>query len=97
MTLYEETEELGFSVGIGKSQDKSTIFISTGDNATSEWRFVGADDPTQPLTLISPRKEKREYHVDAAHGKLWILHQRRPCEFPAGRSGPGPAPASGGR
>ena len=32
----------------------------------------GADDPTQPLTLISPRKPNREYHVDAAHGKLWI-------------------------
>ncbi|HEX4761401.1 MAG TPA: S9 family peptidase, partial [Sphingomicrobium sp.] len=69
VTLYEETEELGFSVGAGKSQDRTLIFISTGDNATSEVRFVGADDPTQPLTLISPRKPTREYHVDAAHGK----------------------------
>jgi oligopeptidase B len=73
VTLYEETEELGFSVGIGRSQDRSLIFIATGDNATSEVRFVSAADPTQPLTLISPRKEKREYHVDAAHGKLWIV------------------------
>ena len=72
VTLYEETEELGFSVGLGKSQDKSLIFVSTGDNATSEVRFVSADDPTRPLTLISRRKPNREYHVDAAHGKLWI-------------------------
>jgi oligopeptidase B len=72
ITLYEETEELGFSVGIGKSQDKSLIIVSTGDNATSEVRFVSADDPSQPLTLISRRKPNREYHVDAAHGKLWI-------------------------
>ena len=72
VTLYEETEELGFSVGVGKSQDRSTIFVSTGDNATSEVRFVSADDPSQPLTLISRRKPNREYHVDAAHGKLWI-------------------------
>ena len=36
-------------------------------------RFVAADDPTQPLTLISPRKANREYHVDSAHGKLWIV------------------------
>jgi oligopeptidase B len=71
-TLYEETEELGFSVGIGHSQDRSTIFVSTGDNATSEVRFVSAYDPTQPLTLIARRKPNREYHVDAAHGKLWI-------------------------
>src|SRR4051794_30758412 len=72
MTLYEETEELGVSVGAGKSHDKSLIFVATGDNATSEVRFVSADDPSQPLTLISARKPNREYHVDAAHGKLWI-------------------------
>ena len=72
VTLYEETEELGFSVGIGKSQDKSLILVSTGDNATNEVRFVGADDPARPLTLISARQPNREYHVDSAHGKLWI-------------------------
>jgi oligopeptidase B len=72
VTLYEETEELGFSVGVGHSQDRSTIFVSTGDNATSEVRFVPAADPAQPLMLISRRKTNREYHVDAAHGKLWI-------------------------
>jgi len=72
ITLYEETEELGFSVGVGKSHDRTTIFVSTGDNATSEVRFVSASDPTQALTLISRRKPNREYHVDAAHGRLWI-------------------------
>lgn len=72
VTLYEETEELGFSVGVGKTHDKQLVIISTGDNATSEIRFVPASDPSQPLTVISPRKQNREYHVDAAHGKLWI-------------------------
>ncbi|HEY7810245.1 MAG TPA: S9 family peptidase [Allosphingosinicella sp.] len=72
-TLYEETKELGFTVGVSKAQDESLIFISTGDNATNEVRFVSAKDPTGPLTLMSPRKEKRQYSVDAAHGKLWIL------------------------
>jgi oligopeptidase B len=72
VTLYEETDELGFSVGLHKSKDESLIFVATGDNATSEVRFVSAADPSQPLTLISPRQPTREYHVDAAHGKLWI-------------------------
>src|SRR5206468_9277769 len=71
-TLYEETEELGFSVGVGKTHDRTLIFVATGDNATSEVRFVSAAEPAQPLTLISARKPNREYHVDAAHGKLWI-------------------------
>jgi oligopeptidase B len=72
VTIYEEVDELGFSVGVGKTTDKSLIIVSTGDNATSEVRFVTAEDPASPLTLISPRKANREYHVDAAHGKLWI-------------------------
>jgi len=71
-TIYEETEELGFSVGIHRSHDRSTIFVSTGDNATNEVRFVSAADPSQPLTLISARKANREYHADAAHGRFWI-------------------------
>ena len=73
VTLYEETEELGFSVGVSQSQDRELIFIATGDNATNEVRFVPAADPAAPPTLIAPRRANREYSVDAAHGKLWIL------------------------
>jgi oligopeptidase B len=72
-TLYEEKQDIGFSVGVSKSQDQSLIFISTGDNATSEVRFVPASNPEAPLTLIAPRKKDRQYAADAAHGKLWIL------------------------
>ncbi|MBA3511939.1 S9 family peptidase [Sphingomonas sp.] len=73
VTLYEETEELGFSVHLSRSQDRELIFIATGDNATTEVRFVPAADPTAAPVLISPRKEKCEYSVDSAHGKLWIV------------------------
>ncbi|HEU5068593.1 MAG TPA: S9 family peptidase [Sphingomicrobium sp.] len=72
-TLYEETEDLGFSVGIDDSQDRSLIFIATGDNTTTEVRFVPSDNPLAEPVLISPRKQGREYSVDAAHGKLWIV------------------------
>lgn len=72
-TLYEETQDKGFSVGLSKSQDDSLIFIGSGDNRTSEIRFVPAADPLATQVLISPRKENRLYEADAAHGKLWIL------------------------
>jgi oligopeptidase B len=72
-TLYEEKDELGFTVGVSRSHDRSLIFIGTGDNATSEVRFVPAANPEAPLTLIAPRKTNRLYSVDASHGKLWIL------------------------
>ncbi|HEU4810244.1 MAG TPA: prolyl oligopeptidase family serine peptidase, partial [Sphingomicrobium sp.] len=72
-TLYEETEDLGFSVGVDDSQDRSLIFIATGDNTTTEVRFVPANDPLAEPVLIAPRKQGREYSPDAAHGKLWIV------------------------
>ncbi len=72
-TLYEEKEDPGFSVGVGRSQDRSLIFIATGDNSSTEVRFVPATDPLAEPVLISPRKPERTYSADAAHGRLWIL------------------------
>jgi oligopeptidase B len=72
-TIYEESEELGYSVGLSRSQDRSLIFISTGDNASNEIRFVPAADPKVEPTLIFRRRPKVQYSADAAHGRLWIL------------------------
>jgi oligopeptidase B len=73
VTLYEETEDVGFSVGVGRSQDRSLIFIATGDNSSTEVRFAPADDPAAPLTLVARRRAEITYSVDAAHGRLWVL------------------------
>lgn len=73
VTLYEETEDIAFSVGAARSTDDSLIIISTGNNSSNEARFVAADNPTAPLTLVRPRQPEIQYDVDAAHGKLWIL------------------------
>ena len=72
-TLYEETEDQGFNVGLGRTQDRQWIVIATGDHQTSEVRLVPAANPAAEPILVSPRREKRQYSVDAAHGKLWIL------------------------
>jgi oligopeptidase B len=73
VTLYEEQEDIAFSVGAARATDDSLIFISTGNNSSNEVRFVAADDPTAPLTLIKQRRPEIQYDADAAHGKLWIL------------------------
>jgi oligopeptidase B len=80
-TLYEETEDKGFSVGLDQSQDKSLIFIATGDNRTSEVRFVPAANPLAEQVLISRRQENRSYEADHAHGKLWILTNDKHINF----------------
>jgi oligopeptidase B len=73
VTVYEEKDDIAFSVGVARSTDDSLIFISTGNNSSSELRFVPADDPVAPLTLIRPRVPEIQYDADIAHGKLWIL------------------------
>lgn len=73
VTLYEEKEDVGFSVGVGKSQDRSLIFIATGDNSSTEVRFVPAEDPSAELVLVAKRRPEISYSVDCAHGRLWIL------------------------
>jgi oligopeptidase B len=81
VTLYEEKEDIAFSVGVARSTDDSLIFISTGNNSSNEIRFVSAGDPTAPLTLIKPRKADLQYEADAAHGKLWILTNDQHVNF----------------
>ncbi len=73
VTLYEEKDDIAFSVGVDRTTDRSLIIVSTGNNSSTEVRFVGADDPTRPLTLVRPRAPDRQYEVDAAHGRLWVL------------------------
>ena len=71
-TLYEEADQ-GFSVAAGRTQDRQWIVLATGDNQTSEVRLVPAADPAATPIMVSPRKVERQYSVDSAHGKLWIL------------------------
>lgn len=70
--VYEETDP-GFSVGLGKSQDRSHIILSTGDHDTSELYLIPADQPHLPPRLISARQKQRQYSVDIAHDHLWII------------------------
>lgn len=70
--LYKE-DDIGFQVGVDETQDRKWIVLATGDNQTSEVRLLPASNPLTKPILVSPRKEKREYSVDSAHGTLWIL------------------------
>ena len=73
VTLYEETDDIAFSVGVDRTTDDSRIVISTGNNSSNEVRFVPADRPDARLTLIRARAPDLQYEVDCAHGRLWIL------------------------
>ena len=71
MSLYLEDDQ-SFSVGAGLSAQDDYLIIASGDNETSEVRFVSADDPTGELTLIRPREKGVEYSVDIREGEVWV-------------------------
>ena len=73
VTLYEETDDIGFNVGVGRTQDRRWIVIGANDHETSEVRLVPAADPAATPLLVSPRRAKRQYSVDSARDRLWIL------------------------
>jgi oligopeptidase B len=87
-TIYEETDDPGFSVGVARSQDRSLIFIGTGDNTTSEVRLVPAGDPLAEPVLVSPRQPNRQYQLDASHGRLWVLANDEHVNFRLAEASP---------
>lgn len=70
-SLYLEQDQ-SFSVGAGLTAQDDYLIIASGDNETSEVRFVSADNPTGELTLIRPRQKGVEYSVDIRDGELWV-------------------------
>lgn len=70
--LYEETEDKGFGVNVGKSQDGKWFVISTSDHVTSEVRLVPAANPTAPPLLVRARKAGVAYDVDVRGQTLFI-------------------------
>jgi oligopeptidase B len=87
-TIYEEKENLAFTVDVGKTQDEKYILISTGENSSNEIRFVPADNPEAPLTLIARRRPDIQYSVDSAHGKLWVLTNDEHINFRVAEASP---------
>ena len=69
--IYEEKDG-SFFVGLGKSQSREFIIISTGDHVTSEVRIVPAHDPLAQPVLIAARKKGLEYYVDHGNGRFFI-------------------------
>jgi len=69
--LYKEDDET-FGVGAGLSAQEDWLIISTGDNETSEVRFVSAADPTGEQILVKPRQKGIEYGVDIRDGELFV-------------------------
>ncbi|ODP38200.1 S9 family peptidase [Sphingomonas turrisvirgatae] len=69
--LYHEDDE-GYRVGVGETQSRKWLVISTGDHVTSEVRLLPADNPAAEPILVAARQPGREYDVEEHDGTLFI-------------------------
>lgn len=77
--VYEEADK-GFFVGVGTTQDDRYILIESGDQETSELRFIPAASPLSEPRLIAPRIPRQEYRVDHRDGEFIILNNMGDAE-----------------
>jgi oligopeptidase B len=69
--VYREPDER-FNLGVGLTHDHKYILVEAGSHTTSEIRFLRADKPTSEMTLIAPRIDDQEYHVDHRDGFFFL-------------------------
>ena len=87
-TIYEEKDDLAFSVSVNKSTDQQWIIVNTGENSSNEIRLVPAADPAAAPVLVRPRKPDVQYGIDSAHGSLWVLTNEDHVNFAIKRADP---------
>ena len=72
--VYEE-QDIGFYVGVGKTQSGRFLIVDAHDHQTSELRLIPAHAPETPPRLVAPRDHGVEYDLedDVDRGRFLIL------------------------
>ncbi len=69
--IYEESDPT-FEVSISLSRSQKFILLNLNEERTSEYRYLPADQPTQKLNLIEPRRRGIIYEVDHVGDEFFI-------------------------
>jgi oligopeptidase B len=79
--VYVEKDST-FGVSLSSSRDHEFIFIESGSTLSSEWRFLSADRPTAPPTVIQSRQPDMLYSVtEHADGLFFITTNKGAKNF----------------
>lgn len=65
--VFEEADER-FFVSVDRTRSGDFVVIASGSKTTSEVRVVATADPTAPPTVVAPRRDGVEYHLDHHRG-----------------------------
>jgi oligopeptidase B len=69
--VYEEKDEL-YRLGARRSRSRQYIFIASSSSNNTEYRYLRADQPSEPFKMIAPREGQHEYYPDH-HGDLFYI------------------------
>ncbi len=69
--VYEEKDEL-FSIGVGRTKDKTFVVLGCGATDTWEQRVLPASSPGGELRPVLPREKGHKYDVEHRDGTLFI-------------------------
>ena len=69
--VYEE-DDPAFFVGLGLTQSRRFVTISSGSHVTREIRLIEAARPEEPPLLVAHRRDGHRYSVEHAADRLWI-------------------------
>jgi oligopeptidase B len=69
--VFEERDEL-FDVDVYRTRDRAVIVLHSIAKTSTECRYLMADRPTGPLTMIAPRAAEHEYDVEHRGGLFYI-------------------------
>jgi oligopeptidase B len=69
--VYEETDEL-FSIGVGRTKDKTYIVLASRSTDTWDRWLLPAADPHGTLRRVLPREKGHKYDVEHRDGTLFI-------------------------
>ncbi|MGH7619160.1 MAG: S9 family peptidase [Gemmatimonadaceae bacterium] len=78
--VYFEKDEL-FDIYAERSRDKAMVILSIESKTSTEARYVRADKPASPLSLIAPREAKHEYYADFDDGRFYIRTNKGATNF----------------
>jgi len=69
--LYGEKDEL-YDIGVDKTRDLKYLILQIEAKDTSEARYLRADRPADPFTLLLAREKGHRYYLDHREGLFYI-------------------------
>jgi oligopeptidase B len=69
--LLEESDEL-YGLGVNRSRDGKVIFAAATSYEATEYRYLDASAPANPLRLIAKRQDGHRYYVDHFDRRFYI-------------------------